>query len=127
MSANMVYLLLEISAPLVVVVYGLYLQKKPPKFKSVFLGYCTLRAMSSEAAWYAAQRIFGKYVTVTFSALFALSFLTGIFALVRDFGETAAYTAWMILCAADVIAAIADTIAAEKTLRRLFDKNGEPL
>ena len=126
MIAKITLFLCELLPSVLVVPYGVFLLKRPPKFNSVLLGYGTRRSTSSETAWYTAQHIFGKYCSITFSVTFALSFLAGLFPLIRDLGKPAELTLFMILCAVDVIAAIAVTVATELRLHRLFDKDGTP-
>ena len=118
--------LCELLPSLLVIPYGVFLLKRPPKFNSVLLGYGTRRSTASEAAWYTAQHIFGKYCATAFSVTFALSFVSGLFALIKDLGKSAEVTLFLVLCAVDVIAAIAVTIATEWKLYRLFNKDGTP-
>ena len=126
MSGNMIIFLCELLPSVTVILYGVFLLKRPPKFNSVLLGYSTRRAMASEEAWYTAQRIFGKYAVITFFVKFALSFVTGMIAVLKNFGKSEALTLFYVLCALDVIAAIAVTGATEWKLHRLFNKDGTP-
>lgn len=126
MSGNMTLFLCELLPSVTVILYGVFLQKRPPKFNSVLLGYSTRRAMASEEAWYTAQRIFGKYAVITFSVKFALSFAAGMIAVLKNFGKSEALTLFYVLCTVDVIVAIAATVATERRLHRLFNKDGTP-
>ena len=126
MMARITLFLCELLPSVLVVPYGVFLLKRPPKFNSVLLGYGTRRSTASETAWYTAQHIFGKYCSIAFSVTFALSFVSGLFALIRDLGRSAELTLFWVLCAVDVIAAIAVTIATERRLHRLFNKDGTP-
>ena len=126
MMTKITLFLCELLPSVIVVPYGVFLLKRPPKFNSVLLGYGTRRSTASETAWYAAQHIFGKYAATAFSATFAVSFTAGLFALIKDLGKSAEVTLFLVLCAVDVIAAIAVTIATELRLHRLFNKDGTP-
>lgn len=125
MNENLIYLLCESFAPLLMLGIGFYLWKKPPKPNDI-VGYRTKRSRSSEAAWYTGQLIFGKYMIQTFATFSAVTLLFGMFALVRNLSETAAFTACMILTGTEIAAAVAVIFATERKLRRMFDKNGEP-
>ena len=126
MSAKLTLFLCELLPSVIVVPYGIFLLKRPPKVNSMLLGYGTRRSTASETAWYTAQHIFGKYCSITFSVTFALSFVSGLFALIKDLGKSAELTLFFVLCAVHVIAAIAVAIATEWRLYRLFNKDGTP-
>ena len=126
MTAKITLFLCELLPSVIVVPYGVFLLKRPPKFNSMLLGYGTRRSTASEAAWYTAQHIFGKYCLIAFAVTLALSFVSGLFALIKDLGKSAEVTLFLVLCAVDVIAAVTVTIATEWRLHRLFNKDGTP-
>lgn len=67
--------------PLTILGLGLMIWKTRPPFGDMF-GYRTKQSQKSPEAWDMAQGLFGRYCTLTYAALSALTLIAGVILLV---------------------------------------------
>lgn len=125
MINNILFLIGELSVPIIMLIVGIYLWKCPPKMSENF-GYLTRRAKLSEDTWNAAQTLYGKYSTIAFAVTLAATLLTRITAIIINTGEDASFVIFIIITAVQIAVLIAVIAAVEHKLKTLFDENGKP-
>ena len=112
------YFLMTLAIPLVMVVSGLWMFKKPPRKMNWALGYRTERSMKSQQAWDFAQTYCGRFLFLSgLPVMFASTLL--FFAL--PFPKVwlcLALTCWQLVMLALSI------VPTEKELKKQFDENG---
>lgn len=122
---NLMYFIYSLVLPIVFVIVGLVLYKRPPKFGG--LGYRTAMAEKNPYTWHTAQLTGGRTLAVFYGISLPFSALaTGLAALLRAQEDTALLIFFAVL-AVQVLLLIPVIAITERTLRRSFDSNGEPL
>ena len=118
------FLIGEMTAPVIVLAVAYFIWKTPPQYGGN--GYRTKRSESSEQAWLFAQVTYGKLATVVFGAFTALTLIVGIIGILMNFDEE---TGFAVFIAQNIVLVILLTVviaAVEKKLRAAFDENGRP-
>ena len=122
---NIIYLLTELSGPLIMLLVSLTLWKNPPKMNES-IGYRTKRSQLSEEAWNFAQVYWGKISTITFAVFTGATVVVGLIGILRNFGDGLGFTVCMIQAAVLVILLFVNIGIVENKLKLLFDENGKP-
>lgn len=125
MNYNVLYLLSELPAPIIVLALSAIVWKNPPR-PSENIGYRTRRSQSSEQAWLFAQITYGKLSTIVFAVFTALTVVVGLVGILRNFDESTGFAVFiaqncMLVALLFVIIAI-----VEQKLKSAFDENGQP-
>ena len=117
-------LVMNLLAPLVMIIYGRVFEKKPPKIaRSKFaFGYRTVMSMRNEETWEYAHRFFGK-LWVRFGIVLGLISIIPLFFVIGKDKDTVGF-AGLIICFVQMAVMLLPVIPTELALRRRFDKNG---
>lgn len=112
----------NISIPLVMIVAGYLMYKKPPKDINGFVGYRSTMSRKNKDTWFFAQEYCGRLWIKAGSAMLIPSIIVQLpFA---ESGDDAVGTITCILQPIEMAVMLITIIFAEKALRRTFDKNG---
>lgn len=115
----------EIPLSVIFLLVGISMWRCPPKMNENF-GYRTKKALQNEQTFSAAQTLYGKYSTITFSAMLSAIVAADIALLFAKPGESARFAAFMIIMAVQTAALAVDIALVEHKLKTLFDENGKP-
>ena len=77
MGEKVIIALVNMLTPLTLLGLGLLIWKTRPPFGDIF-GYRTKQSQKSPEAWELAQAVFGRYCTLTYAALSALTLITSL-------------------------------------------------
>ena len=124
MLNNVLFLVGEITAPVIVLAVAYSIRKTPPRYGGN--GYRTKRSESSEQAWLFAQVTYGKFATVVFGAFTALTLIVGVIGILMNFDEETGFAVFIAQNIVLVILLAAVIAAVEKKLAETFDGNGDP-
>ncbi|MDE6726447.1 MAG: SdpI family protein [Oscillospiraceae bacterium] len=125
MNYNVLYLLGELPAPVIILALSALIWKNPPR-QSENIGYRTRRSQSSEQAWVFAQIVYGKLSTIVFAAFTALTAVVGIIGILRNFDENTGFAVFIVQNVVLVALLFVIIIVVERKLKAAFDENGEP-
>lgn len=119
MINNVLFLLATLPAPLIILFIGVSFWKSPPAPSESF-GYRTKRSQQSEQAWYFAQISYGKYSTIVFAVLLAVTLAVETLGIIINFDENLGFAVFIVLNAAVVGALFALIAVIEHKLKKLF-------
>lgn len=122
---NVLFLIGELPTPIIIMAFALSMRKMPPKFGEN-TGYNTRRSRKSEETWDFAQTAYGRYATVAFAVMSAVTLAVGLTAIFLNFGETAGFVTFTAVTAAQVAVLVGVIIVIERQLERSFDGDGKP-
>ena len=123
MLGNVLFLIGEITAPVIVLAVAYFIWKTPPRYGGN--GYRTKRSESSEQAWLFAQVTYGKLATVVFGAFTALTLIVGVVGILMNFDEETGFAVFIAQNIVLVILLAVVIAAVEKKLAETFDENGK--
>lgn len=125
MNYNVLYLLSELPAPVIILALSALVWKNPPR-PSENIGYRTRRSQSSEHAWLFAQIAYGKLSTIVFTVFTALTVVVGLIGILMNFDESTGFA--VFIAQNSILVALLFVIIAivEQKLKAAFDENGEP-
>ena len=122
---NVLFLIGELPTPLIIMAFAISMRNNPPRFGEN-TGYNTKRSRKSTEAWDFAQTAYGRYATVAFAVMSAVTLAVGLTAILLNLGETAGFVTFMAVTAAQVAVLVAVIIIIERQLERSFDEDGKP-
>lgn len=122
--SNVMFLIGELTTPLIIMAFAWSMWKSPPKLGEN--GYNTRRSRKSEEAWEFAQTAYGRYAAVTFAVMSALTLAVGLTAIFLNFGETAGFVTFLAVTLAQVAALFVLIMVIEHQLKEKFDEDGKP-
>ena len=122
---NVLFLIGELPTPLIIMAFAISMRNNPPRFGEN-TGYNTKRSRKSTEAWDFAQTAYGRYATVAFAVMSAVTLAVGLTAILLNLGETAGFVTFMAVTAAQVAVLVAVIIVIERQLERSFDEDGKP-
>lgn len=93
MGEKVIIAVCDMFMPLTILGLGLMIWKTHPPFGDMF-GYRTTQSQKSPEAWDMAQALFGRYCTLTYAALSALTLIAGLIPLVFKVDDMV--TAWIV-------------------------------
>lgn len=125
MNYNVLYLISELPAPLIILVLSVLIWKNPPR-QSENIGYRTRRSQSSEQVWLFAQITYGKLSTIVFAVFTALTAVVGIIGILRNFSDKTGFAVFIAQNCVLVALLFVIVIIVENKLKSAFDENGEP-
>ncbi len=125
MNYNVVNLLSELIAPVIVTLVSLAMWKNPPRMNEG-VGYKTRRSQSSEEAWNFAQVYSGRLMTLIFAGYTALTVIVGLVGILMNFGEGTGLAVLIAQSVVLVVLIIVIIVITENKLKTLFDENGKP-
>jgi len=131
MESFMLMFLILLIIPLIMIVFGSLLEKKPPKRINYFIGYRTTRSIKNMDTWKFANEHAGRTwrlagwiaLGVSIIATIAVNVLSRIDKLGMDFGFALYFVA--ALLGAQFITLIVTIFPTESALKKTFDKNGK--
>ncbi len=121
MNINWLYLLLEIASPVIMIIIGTALRLHPPAFGSTG-GYSSKAAKTNEAAWNAAQIIFGKAMSVLAIPAAIIGVIAGALGVALDFGEDFGAIILVIVVVVQSVLCAGAVVFVEKQLSRIVKK-----
>lgn len=122
---NVLFLIGELPAPLIIMAFALSMRNNPPMFGEN-TGYNTKRSRKSTEAWDFAQTAYGRYATKAFAVTSLFTFVVGLTAIFLNLGETAGFVTFMAVTAAQVAVLVGVIVVIERQLERNFDEDGKP-
>lgn len=125
MNNNVLYLLSELIAPVIVLAICAVMWKKPPRFGEQ-IGYKTPRSQSSEEAWNFAQVYWARLSTYIFAAFTALTVIVGLVGILVNFGDKLGFAVFIAQNVVLVALLIVTIVSTETKLHKFFDENGKP-
>lgn len=123
MNNNVLYLIGELPAPIIILVLSASIWKNPPKYGEN-IGYRTTRSEKSEMIWNYAQRAFGGISAITFAVFTALTVALEIVAITVNFSDETGFAVFIAHTFTLVILLFVTVIIVENKLRIRFDKDG---
>lgn len=125
MNYNVLYLVSELPAPVIVMVISALIWKNPP-CRSENVGYRTKRSQSSEQAWLYAQVVYGKLATIIFAIYTVFTAVLGVVGIFLNFGEKTGFVVLIVQCAVLVALLFVIVGVVESKLKAAFDEQGNP-
>ena len=122
---NVLFLIGELPTPLIIMAFAIAMRNNPPKFGEN-TGYNTKRSRKSAEAWDFAQTAYGRYATVAFAVMSAVTLVVGVLAIFLNIGEDAGFAVFMAVTTAQVAVLVAVIIVIERQLKQNFDEDGKP-
>lgn len=122
--SNVMFLIGELTTPLIIMAFAWSMWKSPPKLGEN--GYNTRRSRKSEEAWEFAQTAYGRYATITFAVMSALTLAAGLTAIFLNFGETAGFVTFLAVTFAQIAVLFITIAVIERQLKEKFDEDGKP-
>lgn len=118
---NWLYLLLDISSPIIMVIIGTAMRLHPPAFGSTG-GYSSAAAKTNETTWNAAQIIFGKAMSVLAIPAAIIGVIAGVLGVVLDFEEDFGAIILVIVVVVQSVLCAGAIMYVEKQLSRMIKK-----
>lgn len=115
-------LVMDLLTPLIMIGFGKYFLKNPPKEINKVFGYRTAMSMKNKDTWTFAHRHFGKVWYLCGLAVLLASVI--VMGMVIGKPENTVALAGGILCCVQMFFLIGGIIPTEIAPHRLFDKNG---
>ena len=110
--------------PLLILVFGIWMRKRPPKQIGGLFGYRTSMSMKNRQTWQFAHAYCGKLWIGLGAGLIVLSVFAQLAVPNRDLSRLTRTTE--ILSAVQIAAALLSVWIVERALRKKFDRNGNP-
>lgn len=121
---NLMYLIYSLALPIVFIITGLLVWKRPSPYGG--LGYRTEMSAKNPVTWQMAQMVSGKAFVKTYAIALAVSALAMLLTVLLNTPDDISQTIFFALLAAQVLLIIPVIVVTERTLRRCFDKDGNP-
>lgn len=115
----------NLALPIILLVVGLLILKNRPHFGSL-LGYKTICANKSEHTWNRAQELFGRLCARCYAVMAIITLIGGIAAIVLRPHKAALDLIQMIFIIVNIVPLFVIIFKIEGTLKREFDKDGNP-
>lgn len=117
-------LILYLSIPLIMVIFGGISVNKPPQKINYLYGYRTARSTKNIETWKFAHEYCGKLWTKIGIAMFILSLFICI--ILNTLSEEVKGVIGTVLIMVQTIILLISIIPVEKALKKKFDENGNP-
>ncbi len=124
MNMNIIFMIGELPAPLIMMAVGFMMCKKPPRFGES-VGYRTKSSLRTEQTWDFAQTTYGKLAGIVFAFLSGATLLLNICAIIRNFDDTTGIIIFLVQNSVVVIALISIVRVVERKLGTFFDESGK--
>ena len=121
---NLIYVIYSLALPVVFIITGLMIWKRPSPYGG--LGYRTEMSAKNPVTWQMAQMVSGKTFTKTYAIALPLSALASSLLVILKAANDLALTVFLVILALQVLLLIPVIVITERTLRRCFDKDGNP-
>lgn len=115
-------LIMDLIIPSVMIGFGSYFFKKPPKNINSIFGYRTAMSMKNRETWEFAHHYCGKIWRITGWVIFIVTIIPVIFMFGKEADIVGIYGG--IICAVQLIPLVASIIPVELALKKNFDENG---
>ena len=122
MNMNIIFMIGELPAPLIMTAVGFMMWKKPPRFGES-VGYRTKSACRTEQTWNFAQTTYGKLSGIVFAFLSGATLLLNICALIRNFDDTTGIIIFLAQNSVVIIAVFSIVGIVERKLGTFFDES----
>lgn len=119
MNENVLYLASYILTPLILLIAGLLIWRKPPAYFGGF-GYNTKLSQSSPEAWDFAQVYFGRLMTIMSVPFLALSLAVGVIQTVMNVDSDVGFIIFCIVEAVQLLPLIVSIIVTQAALKKRF-------
>lgn len=104
--------------PLTMLGLGLLIRKTRPPYGDIF-GYRTTQSRKSPEAWALAQALFGKYCTLSFAVLSALTLIASVLPIVFSLDELAEMWIFTVVNIVNFIAVFVVIGVTDHTVKKL--------
>lgn len=116
-------LIVDMTVPLIMIVFGILFLKKPPKNINELFGYRTAMSMKNSDTWAFAQKHCGKLWLRIGLVLMPLSIIAMIF-VIGDEESTATAVVGSAVCFVQIVTLMVSIFPTENALKKTFDENG---
>lgn len=116
-------LIVDMTVPLIMIVFGILFLKKPPKNINELFGYRTTMSMKNIDTWDFAHKYCGRLWLRLGLALMPLSVIAMIF-VIGDEESAATAAVGSAVCVVQIVALMVSIIPTENALKKTFDENG---
>ena len=117
MGEAIIVAVVNMLTPLTLLGLGLVIWKTRPPFGDMF-GYRTKQSQKSPEAWEIAQAVFGKYCTLTYAVLSALTLISSLIPLFLKFDDLGMSILCMVINFVNVIAFAFVVGITESTIKK---------
>lgn len=111
--------------PVIVIIAGIFLDKKTPKKINHILGYRTVTSMKNPDTWNFGNKYCGKLWQKMGTVMLIVSLILVLIASIL--GENVLLCCVSLIITIQVVAIILSIFIVEKALKEKFDENGEPI
>ena len=124
MGDNVILLLCVMLMPIMMMLTGLFVWKFPAEYRG--LGYHTPMAEKSPLTWRMAQIVGGKAFFFCFLPMLPLSAIAQLMPIILNLSEEAGGGVCIAVTFVQVLMLAVPITITERTLKKHFDKNGNP-
>ena len=117
------YIALLLSVPVVMIITGIIMVKKPPKEINSLIGYRTKRSMKNISTWNFAQKLCGDMMKKHGITMAICSML--IFCVIQVLEKQAATDVCMVVLMSQLIVLLCVPVITEQELENTFDSDGQ--
>lgn len=118
MGEKVIIAVCNMLTPLTMLGLGLLIWKTRPPYRDIF-GYRTTQSQKSPEAWALAQALFGKYCTLSFAVLSALTLIASVLPIVFSFDELAEMWIFTVVNLVDFISVFIVIGVTDHTVKKL--------
>ena len=125
MGETIIIAVVNMLTPLTLLGLGLVIWKTRPPFGDLF-GYKSKQSLKSSEAWEIAQAVFGRYCTITYAVLSALTLIVSLLPLFVKFDELGVSILVMAVNFVNVIAFAPVIGVTESTVKKYTEGSDGP-
>lgn len=118
MGEKVIIAVCNMLTPLTMLGLGLLIWKTRPPFGDIF-GYRTTQSQKSPEAWALAQALFGRYCTLSFAVLSALTLIASLVTIIFTLGELAGMWIFTVVNMVNFIAVFVVIGVTDHTVKKL--------
>lgn len=124
MSDNVILLICVMLMPIIMIITGAVIWKFPSEYNG--LGYSTPMSQKNPSTWRMAQLVGGRSFFFSFLAALPISIIVQSMPIIFHLSEETGGAVCLAVSCAQVLLLIVPITITERTLRRCFDKDGNP-
>lgn len=119
MGEKIIIAVCNMLTPLTMLGLGLLIWKTRPPYGDIF-GYRTTQSQKSPEAWALAQALFGRYCTLSFAVLSALTLIASLVPIIFTLGELAGMWIFTVVNMVNFIAVFVVIGVTDHTVKKLI-------
>lgn len=120
MGEKVIIAVCNMLTPLTMLGLGLMILKTRPPYGDIF-GYRTTQSRKSPEAWALAQALFGKYCTLSFAVLSALTLISSVLPIIFSLDELAEMWIFTVVNLVDFISVFVVIGVTDHTVKKLTE------